>query len=71
MKLIYKSTNKEIDAIIGRLKGLSLAYQLVIDKAQRDVQIMDGSKSYTGLDEINSYIDLLDQEKEQWYYCNC
>jgi len=58
MKLIYKSTNKEIDAIIGRLKGLSLAYQLVIE-------------SYTGLDEINSYIDLLDQEKEQWYYCNC
>jgi len=71
MKLIYSIASKDTDTIIERLEGLSLAHTLVVDPTIQETQIVDGSKSYIGVEKINVYIDQLDREKEQWYYCNC
>ena len=50
---------------------MTLAYKNKTNKEIVQPSIKDGSKVYLGVDKMNAYLDQLDQEKEQWYYCNC
>ncbi len=71
MKLLYSNETNEIVEIEQRLKKLSLAYKIVLSKADIEPALIDGNKEYSGIDKMNIYLDQLDSEKEQWYYCNC
>ena len=71
MDLVYKEKTNKIDAIEDRLRSLSLAFKLVQSEDADLPSLVDGKKSYIGHYKMNQYINLLDREKEQWYYCDC
>lgn len=71
MDLVFKNKTEDITAVEDRLKDLSLAYVMVEDGTIDSPALVDGKKSYEGLEAMNEYIDLLDREKGQWYYCDC
>jgi hypothetical protein len=71
MELHFSEKTVEITDIEDRIKKMSLAHKIIIKKEKVQPAIKDGSKVYLGIDNMNSYLDQLDQEKEQWYYCNC
>ena len=70
MNLEYSKETKEITEIVNRLKGLTLAYKIVLSDEDVEPALIDGKKEYRGIDKMNIYIDQLDREKEQWYYCS-
>jgi len=71
MELHFPLKNGEIIKIEDRLKRMTLAYNLVVNEERKEAAIIDGSKEYLGIDKMNIYLDQLDREKEQWYYCDC
>lgn len=71
MELHYSKMTSELEAILDRIHELTLAIQLVELSDEGDPALVDGSKKYLGLDKMNNYLNQLDNEKEQWYYCNC
>ncbi|MDF1698626.1 MAG: hypothetical protein P1U56_22430 [Saprospiraceae bacterium] len=71
MKLRYSSRSKEVEEIEARLKQMTLAYSLDFNPDLLEPSFVDGSKEYLGVDKMNEYLDQLDREKEQWYYCSC
>ena len=71
MEFYYTEKSPEVALIEERLKKMTLAYK-VVEGDQGDLPYLkDGSKTYLGEDSMNRYLDVLDSEKEQWYYCNC
>ena len=71
MELHFSEKTEEIKAIEDRIKKMTLAYKNKLDKEAVEPFLKDGSKIYLGIEKMNLYLDLLDQEKEQWYYCSC
>lgn len=71
MDLIYINMTDAIKVIEDRLKNMTLAYKLVESKNVDLPALVDGNKSYIGYYKMHQYIDLLDREKEKWYYCDC
>ena len=71
MELHFSEKTEEVSSIEDRIKKMSLAYKNVSHKEIVQPALVDGSKEYLGIDNMNIYLDQLDQEKEQWYYCNC
>lgn len=71
MDLRYYEKSAEVEMIEDRLNKLTLAYKLVQDNTSKYPALIDGSKIYSGLKSMNEYIDKLDNEKGQWYYCSC
>ncbi|MEM9549475.1 MAG: hypothetical protein AAGA77_26125 [Bacteroidota bacterium] len=71
MTLTYFNRTAEIAEIENRLKQLTLAYNLEERDGQEEPMFVDGKSKYVGIDEMNAYLDQLEREKEQWYYCGC
>jgi len=71
MDLVYNKKTEQILEILSKIKELSLAYKEIIDPVANVPSIVDGSKSYTGIEEMKQYLELLDSEKGKWYYCDC
>ena len=71
LKLIYSTETKEIAALKERLASLSLAYKEAQETRGSIPFFAEGQRKYLGVAQMNLYLDQLDREKEQWYYCNC
>lgn len=71
MQLLFSKRTQEIIDIEERLRVLTLAYKPVLGEANNEPALVDGRKEYLGIDKMNSYLDQLDSEKKQWYYCDC
>ena len=64
--------NKEKDAfkaIQDKLDELTVAYQMMYTTDRPYLQ--DGNTRIEGTDEINAYLEDLQSELIQWYYCAC
>lgn len=71
MELHIATKTNAIIKIEERLKKMTLGYKLIFSEDRKTPAIIDGSKEYHGIDKMNTYLDQLDREKEQWYYCDC
>jgi len=71
MTLHYSNKTAAINEIEDRLKKLSLAYKIVVMEDGNGPFLRDGKSEYLGIVKMNTYLDQLDREKEQWYYCDC
>lgn len=67
----YADYNKNVQHIEGRLKEMSLAFQLRQEKEVSEVVFEDGSIRLEGLEKIDKELDKLQSELKQWWYCNC
>ena len=63
--------HKDANKIEDRLKSLSLAYKRVTEKKISDIQLADGATEIEGFKAIEGYLDQLQGELNQWYYCAC
>ena len=64
--------NKEKDlfkSIQDKLDKLTVSYQMKFTKNTPYLQ--DGNLEVKGEDKINSYLEELESELIQWYYCAC
>ena len=64
--------NKDKDSfkvIQDKLDELTVAYQMMYTKDTPYLQ--DGNTLIKGKDEINAYLEELQSELIQWYYCAC
>mgnify|MGYP001068358709 CR=1 FL=1 len=71
MELIVDKKSKPILEIEERFKINTLAIKIIIDTKSKNQKLIDGSNEIIGLKAINVYIDKFENEKQQWYYCNC
>jgi hypothetical protein len=71
MELIVFKKSKAILEIEERFKTNTLAFKISIDEKYEKPTLIDGSTEIIGLKAINAYIDNFENEKQQWYYCNC
>ena len=67
----YPAKDAAFDRVISKLKELTLAYQL--DDAQKPEELIleDGQKTVAGEAAIQAYLEQLEGELGQWYYCSC
>ena len=65
--LIGKKTSKKFLEIQEKLDNFSVSYQMkyTSDKPY----LTDGDKEFKGDKKITAYLDELEQELKQWYYC--
>lgn len=64
--------NKEKEAfksIQDKLDSLTVSYQMKYTKDKPYIQ--DGKLEFKGQDKINEYLEELESELIQWYYCAC
>ncbi|MDA9774364.1 hypothetical protein N9B82_05345 [Saprospiraceae bacterium] len=65
--LIGKKTSKKFLEIQEKLDNFSVSYQM---KYTSDTPYLtDGEKEFKGDKKINAYLEELEQELKQWYYC--
>ena len=57
--------------IIDRLKSLSLAFRKEENAAVKEITLEDGQSIVEGTEKIEQYLDQLQGELHQWYYCSC
>lgn len=67
----YATKDAAFDRILTKLKDLSLAYQLDDTSGSEDLQLADGQQTVTGETAIQAYLEQLESELGQWYYCSC
>lgn len=68
--LTYPNDDTQANEIVERLAALSLAHR-VESTAEGVLTLTQGKASFVGLEAIMAYLDKLDGERKQWYYCNC
>lgn len=71
MTLNYGTLSNDIQDIKDRLSDLSLAYNIKTDFKIIEPTLFDGRQYFEGIKAINNYIDQLEREQQNWFYCNC
>ena len=68
--LQHSPTDTVAKEVTERLTALSLAHK--VEETITDTLILtEGKATYKGYEAIMAYLDKLDGERKQWYYCNC
>lgn len=67
----YPAEDKALDQITEKLQELSLAFQTEASSGLADIQLEDGLRTVVGKVDILEYLDQLQGELKQWYYCSC
>lgn len=57
--------------IVDRLKSLSLAFRQEENAEVKEITLEDGKSVVEGVQKIEQYLDQLQGELHQWYYCSC
>lgn len=68
--LTYRQPSQEVKHIKEKLASLSLAYADQIDQ-EHAIALRDNEEIYIGQASIEQYLQQLEGELDQWYYCNC
>ena len=71
IKVLYPEENENVREIRDRLVDLSLAFKMVHHPDLRDIQVEEGKKVKTGMEEINVLLDEIALEMDQWGHCHC
>lgn len=71
MTLTYNTITKDIQDLKNRITDLSLALKVKVDKNVIAPTLLDGQQAFIGLVAIHKFIDQLEGEQQNWYYCNC
>lgn len=69
--LRYPTKTAQTEDWSDTLKDLSLAHKLEVDEQLTTPRLSHSEKDYTGPEEITAYLDQLNREREQWWYCTC
>lgn len=67
----YTKADVELDRVLEKLKELSLAHKIVVRPTLDQVQLEDGSTKVQGETAIQTYLQELEAELDQWHYCSC
>ena len=68
--LKYASGDAALNRVEEKLRSLSLAFQKE-ENDSPEIRLEDSSRSIEGEAAILAYLEELEQELGQWYYCSC
>jgi len=71
MTIRYRKWSKELEQIKQSIVSLSLSHTIEQDHSIQIPFIQTGKIKHEGYFQMKTYIDVLESEKEQWYYCDC
>lgn len=69
--ITYAKSDAELERILEKLKNLSLAHKLINSTEVAEIQLEDGIEKVQGEAAIQAYLEKLEGELGQWYYCSC
>jgi hypothetical protein len=58
-------------SIVDKLTELALAHQVSINRKLKKAVLTDGSTQVEGKIDIETYLNELELELHQWWYCAC
>lgn len=67
----YQQKDESLACIEEKLKSLSLAYKKQEDPEVKAPTLKDGTETINGETAIQTYLEQLQGELGQWYYCAC
>lgn len=67
----YQTTDQRLSRIEEKLKSLALAYKTQQDAEVQEPTLKDGLETVKGDEAIETYLEQLEEELGQWYYCAC
>lgn len=67
----YPQQDESLARIEEKLKSLSLAYKKQEDAEVKAPTLKDGTETVNGEAAIQTYLEKLEGELGQWYYCAC
>lgn len=62
---------KKSAEVIARLERLSLSFTINPEDKNLPILLCDGEYSFSHPSEIDTYLNELEDELKQWYYCAC
>jgi len=71
LTLHFKKKNKNVEALLERFKEMALGYEIKIEKDLKKIQLTEGDELVVGNKAIHKYLDKLQGELKQWWYCDC
>ena len=71
IKLLYSEDSSQVEDIIELLRTYSFAFETKKDTSVKEIQLIEGKRSYTGKEDIYNYLEKLISEVGEWWYCQC
>ncbi len=68
--ITYRQPSQEVDLIKDKLASMSLAYKDQVND-EHPIALRDNDDLYIGMESIQQYLQQLEGELNQWYYCDC
>ncbi|HKK76717.1 MAG TPA: hypothetical protein VJ953_16690 [Saprospiraceae bacterium] len=69
--ITYPKADADLERVLEKIKDLSLAHKTVASPATAEIQLEDGITKVQGEAAIQAYLEKLEGELDQWYYCSC
>lgn len=69
--LRYPSVTPQLEDWQDAMQRLALAHKLVQDEQLEAPLLTHSGAEYQGPEAISAYIDQLDEESADWWYCRC
>jgi len=63
--------NAKTDAIENRIKEMVLAYKVKNGSRLKKMMLTEGDEKIIGSKAIHEYLDKIQGELKQWWYCDC
>ena len=67
----YNKKSEGINLIEERLKEMVLGHKLELMKNAKEVVLIEGKEKIEGFAGIHKYLDEIQGELKQWWYCDC
>ena len=71
IEVSYGSMNEEVVRILDRLRRMSLAHRAHLKPGLDSVVLHDGNDFLDKPEMIEDFLDQLEKELFNWYYCDC
>ena len=71
MVLQFSEKTPQVIDLENRLVELALQYRLEQLESIDQPVLKEGQNAYVGFSDISSFLDQMEGERKQWYYCNC
>ena len=69
--LRFATRSEEIDQVEERLKEMVLGYEIKKSKKYQTVELVEGDERIIGIVAIQKYLDDIQGELKNWWYCEC
>ena len=71
IKVRFSQRDNQLADILERLRHLSLAFREEEDRSVEEPELQDSDRKISGNAEIHDYLDEIEGQLGEWWYCSC